>query len=596
MSVNPLTFADYNFHPAGAPLGDHAIGEIWAAALWDMNWLLIDKYGYDPDLTTGYVPGNGPGGAGNKLALQLVSDGLKLQPANPTFIEARDAILLADRNLPGGQNQQSIWAAFARRGLGYGASVPGNDPDAATVSASFAMPPAAASPTVVAQSPAGLPGSPSATPPDRITVTFSTPMDPASFDPTDDIVSFVGPGGTDLKPSAVARGFSWLNPHTLQINFTPPSGPEAQGRYTLVLAPTVLSTTGGSLDQNFNGAAGEAADRYAAYFQFDAVPLTVSAAQPSGGSFLLVGADTLVVDYNEPLDPSGVDAGNVQVSQGTVTGFTILSPTRVAYSLSGLEKGTLYLSIKYGAVSDPYGFPVRVFHQTLSVDVAPSPPVTPPLTPPTSPPVSPPSPPVSPPVDSTGDGMTPDDGTGALPDDGGAVFLPIDSGGGTSSGGTSGTGTTSPDFGTGTGAGGGTTDPGGGDDAADPVEGGSEMDAGFGTVGDGAGDDAADDAADDDLLFAPPDDDEDDPEFTDEEPSDSQDGMTEVMALTVEPVAVAPAPQPLPHPPAYVPPTDPVPTYPLWPTVYTSGMALVAPTAYPTMPRMYRRRAGRRRR
>ena len=56
----------------------HDVGEIWASALWDLNWLLIDgdggtmpALGFDPD----FYHGTG----GNNLALQLVLDGLKLQ-------------------------------------------------------------------------------------------------------------------------------------------------------------------------------------------------------------------------------------------------------------------------------------------------------------------------------------------------------------------------------------------------------------------------------------------------------------------------------------------------------------------------------------
>ncbi len=108
MTVNPHTLGDFNssheFHDAG---------EIWASALWDMNWLLIDKFGYDSDLY------NGTGG--NNLALQLVMDGLKLQPANPSFLDGRDAILAADVALTGGANQDEIWQAFARRGMGVSA-------------------------------------------------------------------------------------------------------------------------------------------------------------------------------------------------------------------------------------------------------------------------------------------------------------------------------------------------------------------------------------------------------------------------------------------------------------------------------------------
>ncbi|MFV1966378.1 MAG: M36 family metallopeptidase [Pirellulaceae bacterium] len=120
MTINPLTYADYNaggtYNVGGVTVTNsemHNAGEIWASALWDMQWLLQDKYGYDPDLYDGQ--------GGNNLALQLVMDGLKLQPANPTFLDGRDAILMADVILNQGVNQKEIWDAFARRGMGLSA-------------------------------------------------------------------------------------------------------------------------------------------------------------------------------------------------------------------------------------------------------------------------------------------------------------------------------------------------------------------------------------------------------------------------------------------------------------------------------------------
>jgi hypothetical protein len=91
----------------------HDVGEIWATMLWDMYWRLVERYGFDADLLGG--------AGGNRLALQLVIDGLKLQPCNPTFSEARDAILAADVANNAGANQCLIWDTFARRGLGYSA-------------------------------------------------------------------------------------------------------------------------------------------------------------------------------------------------------------------------------------------------------------------------------------------------------------------------------------------------------------------------------------------------------------------------------------------------------------------------------------------
>jgi extracellular elastinolytic metalloproteinase len=92
----------------------HDVGEVWAEMLWEMTWALIDEHGYDPDLITG--------DAGNNLAMQLVMDGLKLQPCSPGFVDARDAIIAADELTNDGANECLLWGAFAKRGLGYSAS------------------------------------------------------------------------------------------------------------------------------------------------------------------------------------------------------------------------------------------------------------------------------------------------------------------------------------------------------------------------------------------------------------------------------------------------------------------------------------------
>jgi extracellular elastinolytic metalloproteinase len=107
---NLETFINYNSNNQV-----HAVGTRWCSALWDLTVLLVQKYGYEANLY------NSTSTAGNIRALHLVMNGLKLQPANPSFIQARDAILQADINLYGGANQAEIWAAFAHRGLGVNA-------------------------------------------------------------------------------------------------------------------------------------------------------------------------------------------------------------------------------------------------------------------------------------------------------------------------------------------------------------------------------------------------------------------------------------------------------------------------------------------
>jgi extracellular elastinolytic metalloproteinase len=55
------------------------------------------------------------------MMLKLVIGGMKLQPCNPTFLNARDAILAADQAFYDGVNQCLIWKGFAKRGMGIDA-------------------------------------------------------------------------------------------------------------------------------------------------------------------------------------------------------------------------------------------------------------------------------------------------------------------------------------------------------------------------------------------------------------------------------------------------------------------------------------------
>ena len=173
--------------PGSIPFEVHDTGELWAATLWDMRELLIMK---DPNglffdgtrrlgsganffigtrqvqsvdsnhpidyrvsfntndpatiiadqhivrpgaLAAEYASlGNrtGPLGAavrnGARLADTLVMRGMQVSPCNPTFVDSRDSILSADKELTGGENRAIIWRAFASHGVGQNA-ISGSD-------------------------------------------------------------------------------------------------------------------------------------------------------------------------------------------------------------------------------------------------------------------------------------------------------------------------------------------------------------------------------------------------------------------------------------------------------------------------------------
>ncbi|KAI8911015.1 Fungalysin metallopeptidase-domain-containing protein, partial [Gorgonomyces haynaldii] len=110
LDVNPLTF-----DIVGTGDEVHDIGTAWATMLNEVYWNLVDKNGFSENWY------DAKQSAGNIVALQLVISGMMLQPCNPTFTQARDAILQADKNLYGGVHQCDIWKGFAKRGLGIDA-------------------------------------------------------------------------------------------------------------------------------------------------------------------------------------------------------------------------------------------------------------------------------------------------------------------------------------------------------------------------------------------------------------------------------------------------------------------------------------------
>ncbi len=118
------TFGDLGrIAPAGSEI--HADGEIWLQTLWDLRQALPAS------------------------AEQIVTEGLRLAPNNPSFLEARDAILLADA----GANYDTLWSVFANRGMGYNATTTSS---ATTAVDNFDLPPRLVhSATTTSDSPGG---------------------------------------------------------------------------------------------------------------------------------------------------------------------------------------------------------------------------------------------------------------------------------------------------------------------------------------------------------------------------------------------------------------------------------------------------------
>ncbi|KAJ1502513.1 Fungalysin/Thermolysin Extracellular metalloproteinase 5 [Coelomomyces lativittatus] len=118
MEINPSTYEVLN---EPSYWGVHAKGEVWAMILLEVYWNLVEKLGFTENWMTASSH------YGNTLFLQLLIDGMKLQPCRPTFLQARDAILQAETLLTHGKHYCSLWKGFAKRGLGVSAKkIPSN--------------------------------------------------------------------------------------------------------------------------------------------------------------------------------------------------------------------------------------------------------------------------------------------------------------------------------------------------------------------------------------------------------------------------------------------------------------------------------------
>ncbi len=100
--------------PVGSSTCDqvHNQGEIWSSMLWEVRNRMVTRLGHT---------------AGTARVLQVVTDGMKLAPVGPTFLQERDAIIAAASALPAipeaSLDVVDVREGFRVRGLGFSASI-----------------------------------------------------------------------------------------------------------------------------------------------------------------------------------------------------------------------------------------------------------------------------------------------------------------------------------------------------------------------------------------------------------------------------------------------------------------------------------------
>ena len=284
---NPITFADMDsaqinlndgaYPPqfVGTPFQVHNIGEIWCSALLEVRARLINRLGY---------------AVGNQRALQLTTDGMKLDPVNPTLLQGRNAILAANfAAAPAAGDSATevdIWRGFAARGMGYSASAISSS--SGTVVEAFNLPFAIGTPTILSDScdSNGVvdPGE---------TVTLSVPVS-NSFQMTtvtDVMVSLAG--GSSASYGSLAPGES----ATRNFTFTVPSN----------------ATCGMKIALNFTVQSNFGTDTSSTVLQVGTATGTLSAGSFSSGNLAMPIPDLATVEAPIHVTSSGL-VGDVNVS------------------------------------------------------------------------------------------------------------------------------------------------------------------------------------------------------------------------------------------------------------------------------------------
>jgi len=208
---NPQTAADVNagcnisdgaFPPNGTGTCNqvHNTGEIWASMLFEVRAQLMNRLGV---------------AAGNAKMLQLVVNGMKLSPLNPTFQQERDALLSAAQASAvapeAALDVADVWTGMALRGMGTGATDNGT-----TVVESFLAPGAVSiNPFSVSDSPGDNDGFPEPGEPLSLTITINNP----TAGTVEDVMVNVN-GGTAVNFGTLGPGQTVINsvPYTVPAN------------------------------------------------------------------------------------------------------------------------------------------------------------------------------------------------------------------------------------------------------------------------------------------------------------------------------------------------------------------------------------------
>lgn len=186
------------------------------------------------------------------------------------------------------------------------------------------------------------------TAPTSFTIEFSHPYNPASVSASDLLVN-----GT------AANSFSFVDPTTVSFNYT--------------VSPVV--SEGSQAISMANGAVSRASDgattgAFSGTFRYDPMQMQVISVTPANGSIVAPPVTQIDVQLNEDVVGSSVGTGDLVLSSGSVTGYTILGPRSIRFSVSGLTgEANVSYSIPAGAFTDAAGNASVAYAGDVKIDV-----------------------------------------------------------------------------------------------------------------------------------------------------------------------------------------------------------------------------------
>jgi subtilisin family serine protease len=184
-------------------------------------------------------------------------------------------------------------------------------------------------------------------PPVEFVVNFNRPYTPATVAASDFTVNGIP-----------ADSFVLTDADTVTFAFnSTPAGTE--GKHTMAMAAGAVTRLS------------DAGPLYAwsATFRYDALGLTVASTSPATGSTVSMPFTTLILNFNEAFDPATVSAADFVLSQGSVTGVTVVDSDTVELALANiLNEGTLTLTIAAGRIADPLGAPCLAYSGSYEPD------------------------------------------------------------------------------------------------------------------------------------------------------------------------------------------------------------------------------------